>query len=462
MHGRHVTAGDRDEAREPGLGGQKIVPALVERSVGHPVADGEELPGPVEQELEVHSVEEIAGAALDLLETFQQALGGSRRALERLEDRRGAAPVDDVVRLAWRWSCPRGELARRLARELGQIAEQGRSVEQSREGARTLAVGRQGAAEVVEPLDPRRERVEVAAMGRDRRLRDLRPHDRFGSRVGGERLCPVAEPANRGGDLAKSIRPGGGRGRLLGQRAAQLVDRRARLGGQRVAQQQERRIDSALDLDADDRAAGTLVCRDGEDAQMPGEIATVDGGDVSRLQRLARARVVPVVEVPAVTLEIGHGRQGCLEPIHRVERADPAEIARGHGREQVDAHVGRRRPVRDDGPRVVLEVIGRERIVFLRHERLEEAPALPRRRQDALPLVAAQLLGRPRRRGTADPASHRGREKPEDGERRGDGPDLAGRENGDDPCDERQDEGAPHLQVGAAQIEGQARLHLRG
>src|SRR5437660_461741 len=92
----------------------------------------------------------------------------------------------------------------------------------------------------------------------------------------------------------------------------------------------------------------------------------------------------------------------------------------------------------------------------------EEAPALPRRRQDALPLVAAQLLGRQRRRGTADPASYRGREKPQDGERRGDGPDLAGREYGDDPRDERQDEGAPHLQVGAAQIEGQARLHLRG
>src|SRR5439155_11614786 len=99
-------------------------------------------------------------------------------------------------------------------------------------------------------------------------------------------------------------RPGGGRGRLVGQRAAQLVDRRARLGGQRVAQQQERGVDSSLDLDPDDRAAGTLVCRDGEDAQMPGEVATIDGGDVSRLQRLARARVVPVVEVSAGALEI--------------------------------------------------------------------------------------------------------------------------------------------------------------
>ena len=370
--------------------------------------------------------------------------------------------MDEAARLARRLLRPLGDLARRRAGEIRQVAEQGRSVEQSRDRARTQAVGRQGAAKVVEPLDPRRECVEITAMGRDRRLRDLRPHDRFGSRVGGERLCPVAESPNRGRDLAKSTRPRGGRGRLLRQRAAQLVDRRARLGGQRVAQQQERRIDSALDLDPDDRAAGTLVCRDGEDAQMPGEIATVDGGDVSRLQRLARARVVPVVEVPAVTLEIGHGRQGCLEPIHRVERADPAEIARGHGREQVDAHVGRRRPVRDDGPRVVLEVIGRERIVFLRHERLEEAPALPRRRQDALPLVAAQLLGLPRHRRTADPASHRGRETPEDGERRGDGPDLAGREHGDRTRDERQHEGPPHLQVGAAKIKGQARLHLRG
>ena len=341
VHGRHVTAGDRDEAREPGLRGEKIVTALVERSVGDPVADGEELTGPVEQEFEIHSVEEITGAALDLLETFQQALGGSRRALERLDGRRGATPVDEAARLARRLLRPLGDLARRRAGEIRQVAEQGRSVEQSRDRARTQAVGRQGAAKVVEPLDPRRECVEITAMGRDRRLRDLRPHDRFGSRVGGERLCPVAESPNRGRDLAKSTRPRGGRGRLLGQRAAQLVDRRARLGGQRVAQQEERGVDSALDLDPDDRAAGALVCRDGEDTQMPGEIPAIDGGDVSRLQGLERARVVPVVEVPAVALEIGDGRQGRLEPIDRVERADPAEIARGHRREQIDAHIGR-------------------------------------------------------------------------------------------------------------------------
>src|SRR5207302_1333517 len=128
VHARHLAPGDRDEAREPRLRGQEIVAPFVERSVGDSIAGGEGPAGLVEQECEIHPVEELARGVRHLVETLQQALGGSRRLLERLECRRKKAAVEGAA----------GELACRRARELRQIAERGRGVEQTRDGARRL------------------------------------------------------------------------------------------------------------------------------------------------------------------------------------------------------------------------------------------------------------------------------------------------------------------------------------
>jgi hypothetical protein len=174
----------------------------VERAVGHTVTDGEELARPVEQEREVHPVDELAGGALDLLEALQQRLGGARRALERRDGCRRAAAVDEAARLAARLLRPPGELARGRARQIRQVAEQRRRIEQSRDRARALVVGREDVAQIVEPLDPRRERVEIAAVRLDRRLRDLRPRDRFGAGVLGQGSGPIAQPADSGRELA--------------------------------------------------------------------------------------------------------------------------------------------------------------------------------------------------------------------------------------------------------------------
>src|SRR4029453_4545751 len=115
----------------------------VERAVGHAVTDGEELAGPVEQEREVHPVDELARSALDLLEAFQQRLGGARRALERRDGCRRAAAVDEAARLAARLLRPPGELARGRARQIRQVAEQRRRIEQSDDPPRGLVVGRE-------------------------------------------------------------------------------------------------------------------------------------------------------------------------------------------------------------------------------------------------------------------------------------------------------------------------------
>ncbi len=204
-----------------------------------------------------------------------------------------------------------------------------------------------------------------------------------------------ASPVRRapGRRVARSRRRLGQAASMAGAMAsavAEIVDRRARIGGKRFTEEE-----SAASMPSW-ISAPTIGPRarswagDGEDAQMAGEIAAVDGREVAGLQRLERARVVPVVEVSAVALEIRYRRQGRSEPVDRVERADEAEVSRGHRREQVDAHVGRRSPVGDDGPWVLLEVVRRQRVVLGGHEGLEEAPAPAHGRQEELPLVGAR------------------------------------------------------------------------
>ena len=101
----------------------------------------------------------------------------------------------------------------------------------------------------------------------------------------------------------------------------------------------------------------------GERDQMTGEIAAVDRGDVGGLERPEVGRVVPVVEMTAIALQPLHGRKRRLDALHRLDRADPAEIAGGHGRQEVEAEVGRRRPLRDDRLGILLEIVGRQHVV---------------------------------------------------------------------------------------------------
>ncbi len=100
-----------------------------------------------------------------------------------------------------------------------------------------------------------------------------------------------------------------------------------------------------------------------------GEVAAVHRGDVAGLQRAQSGRVVPVVEVAAEALEAAHRRQGGLEAVHHVEEAQPAEVPGGDHRQQVEADVGRRRAMRQDGPGILLEVVGRQEGVVVARRR---------------------------------------------------------------------------------------------
>ena len=62
--------------------------------------------------------------------------------------------------------------------------------------------------------------------------------------------------------------------------------------------------------------------------QMAGEIAAIDGGNVQRIERLQRRRVIPVEEMAALTRHALDSRHRRVDAGGGVGQADPAEIAR--------------------------------------------------------------------------------------------------------------------------------------
>ena len=111
---------------------------------------------------------------------------------------------------------------------------------------------------------------------------------------------------------------------------------------------------------------------------MPRQIAAVDGRNVSRLERSKIARVVPVVEMPAHALHATHRRKRRLQPLNRLARSDPTEIARANDGKKIEADIGRRGPMRDRRRRIVLKIVWRQHVVGRRDESLEEPPRAAR------------------------------------------------------------------------------------
>ena len=65
-----------------------------------------------------------------------------------------------------------------------------------------------------------------------------------------------------------------------------------------------------------------------------------------------------------------------FEPLHRIG-TDPAEIAGGEHRKEIETDIGRRCPVGDDRFRIFLEIVGRQMVIVGGDERLEETPRPP-------------------------------------------------------------------------------------
>ena len=209
------------------------------------------------------------------------------------------------------------------------------------------------------------------------------------------------------------------------------------------------------------RLVDHLAAGVGEREQVAGEVAAVDGRHVRGLEPVQVARVVPVVEVTAEPFEAGDRGERRLQALHHVEGPDPAEIPSRHRREEVQPDVRRRGAMRDDRSGIVLEVVGRQRMVVRTDERLEVAPCPASGQADRLDVCGRELLGRGLGGRQADPSGDEGREQPQDDERRGDqartrlhGEDGHHRDGGDRDA-------ARHLPVEPGQLEVEAGAGLR-
>ena len=75
MLGRHRAGGNRQEARQPRFRRQRVVVRGVEAAVGDVEADGEQLPLPVEQEIELRFLDQIVGEDAEPFGALDQARG---------------------------------------------------------------------------------------------------------------------------------------------------------------------------------------------------------------------------------------------------------------------------------------------------------------------------------------------------------------------------------------------------
>ena len=315
-----VALGDGEEARQPCLGREQVVAARIQRAVGGAIADGEQPALRVEQEAEIHRVGHRTCGRCQC----GQPPGKGPRCVGMLCD--VAAPALDGA--------------------LGRV----RPEEQV--GAGLFAVVAMRASGRCPPAW-RRDRIRRCKLVLRVRLPE--------SSRRRSRASSAVEP------LVEARPVDTLRGRARRQHATCLARAAPARPGRRPRHS------------ASHGNGGPLAGGIGDGDQVCGEVAAVHRRHVARVQRPKVPRVVPVVEVAAEALQPVHGTaKRRFQPLHRLDRADPAEIAGAGGGQEVEADVRGRGAVGQDRVRVLLEVVGRQHVVVGRDERLEVAPGAAR------------------------------------------------------------------------------------
>ena len=127
-------------------------------------------------------------------------------------------------------------------------------------------------------------------------------------------------------------------GRQHGERLVQLVPRhRLRLPtfaqlARLVAHERERVCDTSKPPLVGERLSCPFPARIGESDEVPGQIAAINRRYISGIERPQIPRIVPVVEMAAEAREPVHGGQGRLQPLGRINRSRPSQVAGAHHR----------------------------------------------------------------------------------------------------------------------------------
>ena len=355
MLGADIALGDGEEAGQTGLGGQQVVAARVQGPVRDPISDRQELAGRVEEESEFHLPEELLGlngdrpeASVERPGTGHALIGTVGLRIERVADRgegrpcrrRQAGQVPSVaVDGKPRRLCPADELAVRalsaLGRERCHDVGQGMRIDRELGESRAPRLGRRGHG-------------STPVAGHLERFQHVLSRESLGSSVVADRAGGLARQSDRIADARQGS-----------------LDR-------------ERLIDHV----------STGI---GKGQQMARQVAAVDRRHVGRLEGLQRAGVVPVVEVPMEPREAPDRGERRFQPLDHFQRPDPTEIAGGHGRQQIHPDVRWRGPMGDDRYRILLEVVGWQRVVLWADKGLEEPPGAATDQPQRPDIIGRQL-----------------------------------------------------------------------
>ena len=77
-------------------------------------------------------------------------------------------------------------------------------------------------------------------------------------------------------------------------------------------------------------------------------------------------------------------RQSVFDAIHSLERAEPAEVARGNCGEEIQANIGRRSAVGDLRFGFFLKIVRRKEMIFGGYKFFKETPCSPRNQSQGL------------------------------------------------------------------------------
>ena len=215
-------------------------------------------------------------------------------------------------------------------------------------------------------------------------------------------------------------------------------------------------------LRPDDGSVAELPAGVAEGDQVSGQIPAIHGRHVLRLQGPKVTCVVPIVDVAVEALEPAHRRQGRLQPLHGIERAQPAKVAGRHNGQQVEPEVGGRRSMGHDRFWVFLKVVGREMVVLRHDEGIEEAPRAACD-QPQRPRIGNRARRWTRqRRWTAGPLRDDRRQHPQDHEWSCDEQSHGLDQRDDARCRRAERHAARHSLVEPADIEGEVEPRLSG
>ncbi len=355
LHG-HIPPGDGEKTAEPGLAGQQVVIGAVQPVHRDVVADGEQLAFGLIEKAHVHARRQVMDIYDQLFGQRQgftgQPLGGGKG---------GQDPVEPGLqqRMGRQGLLPDPPESRhRLYPPVGKVGERGGPGQVLTDGG--------------EDRFPQRGQLRVAFLGQDLDPGEITLRDR---QPGRSLLRQLSSPGNgprgrhngveidRHPALQAELVDDGCRGTVpVAQQG--LEDRQAGVAGPRLDQGEFEDFTGVGQAGegpaAENRLVQQLAQALFENPQGTQEIAAVDGGDVTWFERGQGADVIPVEQMPLVTLQAGNAGHAGTQPVDDLVDGQVAAVTGTEGAGQPQPDIGGTGAHRQAGLVGDLVVVGRQ------------------------------------------------------------------------------------------------------